>query len=201
VLLNRSTHVANLEDEHGIQVEATWGPGGYTEVTANVSSADDSRTRSTARYREVFAQLRTEFDGVGAGRLDLDWSEEGLKLVRNRWTAALELEGFVTEVYSVILDTEVQSVDSELGDYASLLGQLAVSRAGAWTASVTAEHTTDPFAVKDTFVFASVDLRLHANHDLTLGYGSRPAGLVCSGGFCFESPRFQGAEFRLLSRF
>jgi len=201
VLLNRATHLVNLEDERGIQVEATWSPGEYTEVIGNVATADDSEDSPVNRFREVFGEIRSEIEGLGAGRLDLDWARDGREGVANRWTAALELERFVTETWSVILDAEGQRVDADFGDHHNLLGQVGVSRAGRWTATVSIEHTTDPIALKENFAFASLDLRLNPDFDLTLGYGSRPAGTVCSGGFCFYSPEFEGAEFRLLTWF
>jgi len=201
VLLNRATHVLLADDERGFQIEGFYAPGLFTSVTLNVAGADDARGSRGRRFREVFLSGRTEREDLGALRLDLDWSRDRVKFVENRRTVAVEAERFLAAGYSAVVDAEIQSVDSRFGDHTDGLLQLALARAGRWTVSVTGEHTGARASRKREWLFASLDLRVSEHHDLTLGYGSRPAGLVCSGGFCFVSPEFDGAEFRLLSRF
>jgi len=201
VLLNRATHVLLPDDERGFQIEALYAPGYFTTFIANVAASDDSRHRRARRFREVFLSARTEREGTGAVRVELDWSRDRIKFVENRWTTALEMEGFMNESVSVIGDVELQIEDTAVGDITNRLVQIAVAKAGAWTIGMTGEHTDDRAKGKRDWLFVSADLRVSDRLDVTLGYGSRPAGLVCSGGFCFVSPAFDGAEFRLLSRF
>ncbi|NNF06654.1 MAG: hypothetical protein HKN21_07830 [Candidatus Eisenbacteria bacterium] len=200
-LLNRATHVLLPDDERGIQFEALYVPEPFTSFVFNVATADDSEYSKDRKFREVFASGRTEVEELGAGRLALGWSRDRIKFVENRYTAALELEGFVSEEDSIILDLEVQASESLFGDSTIQLAQISFSRAGLGTFSITGEHSNSRTLEKRDWLFAALDLSLSDSVDLTLGYGSRPAGLVCSGGFCFVSPEFDGAEFRLLSRF
>lgn len=201
VLLNRATHVLLPDDERGLQAEVLYAPDLFTTFTLNLAGSEGAA--SPRIFRETYLEARTEREGLGAGRLGMDWARDLTKFpaVRNRWTSALELEKFVGERGSVIADLELQAVESGIGDLTNQLLQLGYSRAGRWTLTVTGEHTTDPSASKRDWLFANLDLRLTQNHDLTLGYGSRPAGIVCSGGFCFQSPAFDGAELRWLGRF
>ena len=44
-------------------------------------------------------------------------------------------------------------------------------------------------------------MEIDGGNNLFLFGGARPAGLVCSGGFCFFAAEFEGVEARLLSSF
>jgi hypothetical protein len=200
VLLNRETHVLLPDDERGLQAEVLAAPDVFTTFLVNVALAEGEDLPGR-EYREVYTEARTEREGLGAGRLALDWARDETKVVENRWTAALELETFLDDLNSVILDLELQAEETVSREVTRQLLQLGVSHAGVWTVTVTGEHTNNRSRPKHDWVFASLDLRLSEMFDLTVGYGSRPAGIVCSGGFCFESPEFDGAEVRLLSRF
>lgn len=201
VLLNRATHVLLPDDERGLQAEILYAPDLFTTFTLNLAGSEGAA--SPRIFRETYLEARTERDGLGAGRLGLDWARDLTKFpaVRNRWTGALELEAFVSDAGSVIADLELQAVESRIGDLTNQLLQLGYSRAGRWTLTLTGEHTTDTTQPRRDWLFATLDVRLSQRHDLTLGYGSRPAGIVCSGGFCFLSPAFDGAELRWLGRF
>ena len=202
VLLNRSTHVVNLTDERGIQLETVYSPELGTTVIFNTSTADNRDHDSRNRFREVYLSGRREFGDFGAARLDLDWQENAQKFVENQWSAVLELERFFTDVFSMILDLEWQTVDKPLRDpHQNYLVQLSGASAGRWTLSGIFEHTTDKTPPDKTWFYTSLDYRLNTQNDFTLGAGSRPAGLICSGGFCFEAPAFNGVEFRWLGRF
>ncbi len=201
VLLNRATHVLLPEDERGVQAEILVAPSLDTSVLLNLSGSGDHHDSYGRQYREVYLEGRGERDGVGAARLGLDWGRDRLEGVDDRWTAALELERFVTGAQSLIVDLEMQAVDEFRARHTHGLMSLAWSKAGAWTASVTGEHDSERDLDRRDWLFGSLDLRLSERHDLTVGYGSRPEGTVCTGGFCFVSPAFEGAEVRLLSRF
>ena len=121
--------------------------------------------------------------------------------MEDQWTAALELEKFVGGDKSFILDLELQAVDTGRSEHTNQLLQLAASRSGLLTMALTTEHSTRRGLEKRDWYSANLDLRLSQAHDLTLWYGSRPAGIVCSGGFCFFSEAFEGLEARLMSRF
>lgn len=202
VLLNRTTHVLLPDDERGFQTEILAAPGLFTTFLVNLAGSEGADTPGRI-YREVYLEGRSERESLGGARLGLDWARDQTKFpqVENRWTAALELERFLGETASVILDLELQAEETGLGDVTRRLLQLGFSRAGSWTVTVTGEHVSGLSLAKRDWLFAALDLRVSENHDLTLGYGSRPAGIVCSGGFCFESPEFDGVEARLLSRF
>ena len=151
----------------------------------------------------MYLEGRTERDDLGAARLALDWARDEIRTVENRWTAALEVEGFLDSRNTVVMDLELQAEETAFAEVTRQLLQVGFSHAGRWTVTVTVtgERSNDRFLSKRNWLFAAADVRLSSRHDLTVGYGSRPAGIVCSGGFCFEAPEFDGAEVRLLSRF
>jgi hypothetical protein len=203
VLLNRATHVLLPDDERGIQTEIIYSPGLFTTALLNVSGSQGSDDNPGREFREVYLEGRTELEGRGGGRLGLDWARDRTKFpkVENRWTVALELEKFVSSEHAVILDIDLQAVETNFSEYSNQLLQLAYSRAGLLTAAFIAEHSTNRTLKKRDWFSGNLDVRLSQFHDITVWYGSRPAGIVCSGGFCFNSDAFEGFEARLLSRF
>ena len=201
VLLNRSTHVLLPDDERGIQAEVVYAPSLFTTLLLNLAGSEGSAANPGRDFREVYVEGRSEVEGVGGGRLGLDWARDLYKPVNDRWTAALELEKFVGGDKSLILDVELQAVDTGWSEHTNQLLQLAVSRAGLLTVALTGEHSTDRALEKRDWYSVNLDLRLSEAHDFTVWYGFRPAGIVCSGGFCFFSEAFEGLEARLLSRF
>ena len=202
VLLNRNTHVVLLNDEKGFQVEGTWSPGLFTEIIGNVAASNRHEADPFFEYREVYLSARHELEDVGAGRIDLDWQRDRIKFHENVWTGLAEAEKFLADGWSVVGEVELQWIESNLGeDYAWQFVQVSLARAGRWTLAVSAEHTDQPARDRTAWFFATLTATVNRNHDVTLGAGTRPAGLVCSGGFCFDAPAFDGVELRLLSRF
>ena len=202
VLLNRGTHVLLSDDERGIQGEFIYSPSIDSSVLLNLAGSEGA-VNEGRDFREVYVEGRAESHSLGAARIGLDWSRDLTKFpgIEDRWTVALELERFLNAENAIILDIELQSSDTILGQTTQQLLQLGFSRAGKWTVTLAGEHGNDRTLEKRDWLFATFDIRVSDRHDLTLGYGTRPAGIICSGGFCFESPAFDGAEFRLLSRF
>jgi hypothetical protein len=200
VLLNRATHVLLPDDERGIQAEAVYAPSLFTTLLLNLAGSEGSAIPGR-EFREVYLEGRSEVEGVGGGRLGLDWARDRTKLVEDQWTAAVELEKFVGSDKSLMLDLELQAVDTGRSEHTNQLLQLAVSRAGLLTVALTGEHSTRRSLEKRDWYSVNLDLRLSQAHDVTLWYGSRPEGIVCSGGFCFFSEAFDGLEARLMSRF
>ena len=201
-LLNRGTHVLLTDDERGVQAEVIYAPDLHTSVLINLAGSEGV-VNEGREFREVYLEARSESPFLGAARVGLDWSRDLTKFpgIENRWTMALELERFLDDGNSVIVDMELQTSETSFGKTTRQFLQFGFSRAGRWTATLSGEHSNDRMFSKRDWLFASLDIRISDRHDLTLGYGTRPAGIVCSGGFCFESPAFDGAEFRLLSRF
>lgn len=206
VLLNRATHVVLPDDERGFQLETLFSPNLDTALLFNLSASNGSDDNPDRKFTEVFLQGRHEIEAFGAGRLALDWARDQTKFpeVRKQWTAALELEKFFSGGHSGILDIDVQAVETTLSEYTNQLAQLIYSRAGRVTVAAIAEHTTNPLEKQQQqqeHFSGSLDVRVSGHHDLTVWYGSRPAGIICSGGFCFFSEAFEGLEVRLLSSF
>lgn len=215
-LLNRSTHVVNLEDEAGYQFEATCRLADWGELTGNLSRGDGrvSPVLPPRRFAERYLELRAtparwpgaefslfydagedEFVGVpyrevfgGTAAADLPWELE----------ATLDVEHLQAE----------RTPDRYEDDYLSF----ALQHARLGSAALVWQRTTDPAeespddaltpGVQPRHYLAGVlSAEITERHTAALFVGQRREGLACTAGTCYKVEAFEGVEVRLVSRF
>ncbi len=207
VLLNRHTHSLNAKDEIGYQFESYFSPNPSTTITLHASGADNLENNERLRFREYFFESRQEWGEQAISRVLIDYSKDRLLGDLNRWTFASEVDYFLNDRNSLLFDAQLQNIDNENnlnGKYWNMLGLLAFSRSPFMTLSAQFEHTTNPpseNSKKTNWFSGTLNLKVGQHHDVILTAGSRPAGLVCSGGICFQVPEFEGVEVRWNARF
>ena len=74
-------------------------------------------------------------------------------------------------------------------------------RAPWLTVTAQAEKTDQRGIPRTHWSSLTVNLAFLERHNLNLWYGARPAGFLCTSGYCFFAPAFDGFEARLLTRF
>ncbi|MDZ7363858.1 MAG: DUF6029 family protein [candidate division KSB1 bacterium] len=196
-LLNRHTHSLNADDETGYQLESYFSPSPGTTVTLHASGADNLAHSERRRFREYFIESRNEWSARLISRVLLDYSQDRPVGDVHRWTLAAEADYLSDEKNSVLLDWQFQKIENEnSGRYWNYLGIAAFSRSPWLTLAAQYEHTSKRFAARRNWLAAIVNVKVGQAHDFYLTFGSRPAGLVCSGGICFQTPEFQGVELR-----
>jgi hypothetical protein len=201
-LLNRHTHSLNANNETGYLFEGYFSPNAKTTLTLHAAGADNLQRSTRRRFREYFVETRSEWSGKLTSRVLLDYSRDRPVGDLSRWALAFENEHRLSEKNSVILDGQFQRVENEnSGTYRNLLGLLSFSRSPWLTLSAQREHTTNRFSPRRDWLAAIINLKIGPAHDFYLTLGSRPAGLVCSGGICFQTPEFEGLELRWNMRY
>lgn len=196
-LLNRHTHSLNANNETGYLFEGYFSPGATTTLTLHAAGADNLEHSARRRFREYFVETRRAWSDKLTLRVLLDYSRDRPVGDLNRWTLAFENEHRLSEKNSVIIDGQWQRVENENnGTYRNLLGLLSFSRAPWLTLSAQYERTTNRFSPQHDWLAAIINLKIGEAHDFYLTLGSRPAGLVCSGGICFQTSEFRGVELR-----
>lgn len=205
-LLNRHTHSLNPKDEIGYQFESYFSPNPGATFTLHASGADNLENDERQRFREYFFESRNEWGEQAISRVLLDYSKDRGLGDLNRWTLASEVDYLLNDRNSLIFDAQLQNIDNENnvdGKYWNMLGLLAFSRSPFMTLSARYEHTTKARSEKSTksnWFSATLNLKVGQHHDIILTAGSRPGGLVCSGGICFQVPEFEGLELRWNAR-
>jgi hypothetical protein len=208
-LLNRNTHVVELNQEEGYQFESLLTVDDWSTLTLNWSRAQN---RNHRRFREFYAELQGDWRGARLSAFHGDSDDESEGLI-DRHTFGVH--GLTPLVADNSLEVEVarltatrlggsQSVDFR-DDY------LAVTWAHAPGIAVTAVHQTtdDPVEATDrssgqvsrrsySSLTASLDI---GNHGIAVFWGKRRGGLQCTAGTCYLVRAFDGVLVTVLSRF
>ncbi len=200
-LLNRHTHTLNANDEIGFQFEGYISPSASQVLTLHVSGADNLKYSPRRRFREVFLQSESTWEALN-WRILFDYSKDQPVGDLDRRTAAGEFEFQLSPQNSLLVDGQIQRIENEnRGQFWNVFGLIAFSRSPWLTLSLQYERTTDVSASRRHWPAAILSIKANEKLDFLLTLGSRPAGLVCSGGICFFVPEFQGAELRWNLRF
>lgn len=214
VVLNRSTHVLNVDDERGVQAEAYYGLPAGMRFTINATRAVNELDVEYV-YQEYFAEVATPLGRASSGKLFADYAEDPFWGEERRVSAGTYLEHRLPHRWSVTLDLEYQTFTRTVGDGASVANYvvgLAVSRSTRYTAGLVWERSTDPFLTDhpDTPVIetaarhwlgVNVGYRPSRRHSLALFAGKRRGGPACTAGICYEVLDFEGVELRVTSKF
>ncbi|HEX7879390.1 MAG TPA: DUF6029 family protein, partial [Candidatus Eisenbacteria bacterium] len=204
-LLNRGTHLSNPDDEVGQQAALEWSPGPEDGVSLNHSRADNHDRDEIFEYRQwtLEARLRTGADDSGPRfKAIADWERDRIKGITDRWTAGGDMEIGFGDIRSIATVFEHQVTDFEFADQQRLsLLTLEYQEAPWLTVAFQGEKAAEPEEGRDTWASATVNLSWSGRHNLNIFVGRRPTGYLCTGGYCFLAPAFDGIALRLISLF
>ena len=196
-LLNRHTHTLSADDETGFQFEGYFTPNESSTITIHASIADNIARDKRRAFREYFIESRNEWNESWITRLLFDYSKDRPVGDLNRWTFAGDVDYLVDNRNSLLGDVQIQHIENEnSGKYWNYLGLLSVSRSPWLSVTIQSEWTTKMSSFKSNWVSGVVTIKTGQRSDFLLSIGSRPAGLVCSGGICTFTPEFEGIELR-----
>jgi hypothetical protein len=131
-----------------------------------------------------------------------DWSRDMIKGDQDRWTAGGELEIFIDDRNSLVGIFEWQRADHVVGDTSTRsLITLEYQHSPWLTLALQGENGRSPIDERDTWASLTANVSWTGSHNLNLFVGRRPAGLLCTGGYCFFASAFDGVEVRITSRF
>ncbi len=211
-LLNRSTHVSDLNNERGYQFEAFFVGQNGNMLTINHSLAQN-RLFSHFLYRSAFAEYAFDTNGSNQIKLYSEYSKDDIKLEKNRLTFGGYWVKRLSGAKSVQLETGVQRLQRVFlsGDaYNSYVG-LTYAHSAKLSLTADIEHSNDQLirdnpstqAVETSRLFPGfyLNYELGKKRRLQLFAGERRGGPACTGGICYEVLDFKGVELKYSARF
>lgn len=207
-LLNRSTHVSNLVDEQGYQVELYYHFQKENMITLNTSMAVNNLFRKYV-FMEYFAEYYQPFVKGNIMKLFADYAEDNLILNEKRFTGGFNTHVILPGYWTLSFEQETQYInrtDSAQKNPVNLYNGINLSKSTRFSAGLIFEYTTDPlFADKPgtrrteknrSYLGGSLSYRPDYNNTLSIFIGQRRGGLACTSGICYEVLDFSGVEIR-----
>jgi hypothetical protein len=212
--LNRSTHILNLNNEQGYQVEVYYRLFRKYLLTINMTRAVNRFGREYV-YQEVFTELNTAIGRHNLLKIFYDYAQDPIKLEHNRYSAGFYLEHRFTNRWAAALNCEYQYIERKLEpeqNMENIVVHVSITKSPKLSAGLIWEISTDPFVTDNVQTFEietdtrhwlgmDIGYRPDRNHTIHLFAGKRRGGPVCASGICYEVLDFEGFEFRLTSKF
>ncbi len=209
-LLNRSTHVPELTNESGYQLEIYYRFQNNSMLTLNHALAKNKiSAEKSPVFREYFAEYRFSAGEKLSGQAFADYSKAPFVNENNRYAGGFLLELSHNSGFNSSLETELQYVERTTAKTVTFLNAYlayTLSMTSKYSASLVYEYTSDPVHVENNknynyYPAVSISYRPDSHNQIALFYGKRRGGLACTSGVCYDVLDFEGLEIRLLTRF
>ncbi|MFB6317147.1 DUF6029 family protein [Saccharicrinis sp. FJH54] len=209
-LLNRSTHVPDLNNESGYQVELFFAPTDQQLITVNHSRTVNKLYDNFSSF-EYFVEWYATICRSNQLKLFADFSGDEIRFEPERYTTGIYYTHYLGKEWSLTLESEAQWLkrqfpNSAASKYHNLFGSLAVNLSTTLSATFVLEFTDDPVAAdlsntakietSQFFPGLSLSYRPDRRNALQLFAGERRGGPACSAGICYEVLDFKGIELR-----
>ena len=211
-LLNRSTHVGELLDERGIQLEVFYQLSDDSRLTLNHSRIENDFFK-VYHFQEYFGEWYTDLKSVQI-KTFLDYSFDEFKQEDKRFTGGVYLTRPLPKSWALRLETEAQQIRRTYGDsptfqnyYLGVIG----SKSSRYSAALVWEFTNDEYLadrsstsrIEKSRQYWSVNFSYKPNSRNTIQFfaGTRRGGPACTSGVCYEVLDFKGLELRWATRF
>jgi hypothetical protein len=216
VVLNRTTHVLDADDEKGYQIEASYRLASLGVVTVNQSRSDGllSPSLPSRRYRESYGEVHLTPRATPAVEATLfaDGGEDEFVGVEKRNAAGGRTTVRLPRRLSVSLDLEYLAEQRPPDHFHDQYVSVAVQHAVYGSLSLVLQRTTDPAEEKPAdiptpgiqprdYLSGLLSVPLSEANTATLFVGQRRQGLACTAGTCYQVAAFEGVEFWLTTRF
>lgn len=200
VLMNRVTHLVNLNDERGWIIE-----GVLTlpeDVTLDIGVSEARHRNHDLAHWEIFGQADYVRSDFLSAALAASWSREyELGKFTEHLSGALESDIALGEqVLEVTLEGQYTEEPSGY-KFKDLLTSIAYYPRYNVTLVGLFEHTTHDDLGRDTWFFLDLRLTIADGYEVSLGGGAERGGKKCAGGICFDEPEFAGLKARFLTYF
>jgi hypothetical protein len=203
-LLNRTTHVVELQQERGWQVESRFAYRRAAEVVLELSRAENA---GSDRFREAYLEVTGRTRGVAATAFAAQQQDESVA-VHDRDTVGFAAQVPLGTGHGLELDLERQEVrrragaleDTNEDRYASLLWSWA-GRLSLAVVRQTTDDRAETRAGRRAYDSLTASIPIGSQHEAALFWGRRRSGLACTSGTCYKVRAFEGVAARLASRF
>ncbi len=202
LLLNRSTHSSEPGNETGWQTEFFYTLNGGHSIVANMSESINETSFRKFVAKEKFVEIGIHLVDEMTVKGFADLGQEDLRLEKERQTYGVYVENGWFEKWGTTIDIEYQNflrgltTFKKVENYAALF---SLSYAPDISFGVTYEYTTDPGELFKEWIGYNLSFQYSQHHLISMFYGKRRGGNVCTGGICYQVLPFEGFEFRLTS--
>lgn len=213
-VLNRSTHVPELNEESGYQAELFYSFPKGDFLTLNHSRAVNDFGKKHI-FQEYFVEYQMTMSNGTAIKFFVDYSSDPLRLEFNRYSGGFTYEPMFSNNSGGLLQIEYQHFKREDFLNASIDNAVAIigfHNSKQINVSLTYELSTDPIQTdlsstfeiergKRHWIGINSSFRLNDSNKLYLFAGQRRGGPACTSGICYEILDFEGVEIRLTTKF
>lgn len=212
-LLNRSTHVTELFNESGYQVELYYTFSDGKRINLNNSKATNKIIKEV-NFNEIFLEYYWPFNNGDNIKSYFDFSRDELKLEVQRYAGGLYYTHIIKGPWSLAIENEVQIINRSYypgNPITNFYGGLSLNKSTKLSASLYYEFTTDLIVSNkpDTekteteryFYGVGFTYRPNFRNTIILFAGERRGGPACISGICYEVLDFSGLEIRWTLKF
>ena len=199
-LMNRVTHLVNLNDEKGWIIEGIMAFNDQLVLDGGASEARQGN--GDLSHWEIFGQVDYVRSDLLSAALAFSWSREyELGKFTEHITGALDSDiSLGDQVIEITFET--QHTEEPAGDtFRDFFTTVAYYPRNNLTVVGLAEHTTRDDLERDTWFFVDLRLTIAGGYEVSLGGGTERGGKKCAGGICFDEPEFAGFRARFLTYF
>ncbi len=213
-VLNRSTHVPQLSDESGMQLEAYYSFAGGEHLVFNYTRAFNQLFLDY-QYNELFLEF-SFYPGLKNGiTLFADYASDPFKFEDTRVAGGAVWDYSLAGRWSTQLHFEYQYIEREVVEKTKIHNGvviLGVSRSPELSLSFIWEVSNDPYLTDLSgdptsekkyryWPGLEASYKINSANTISLFAGKRRGGPACSSGICYEVLDFEGVELRLRTKF
>ena len=213
-VLNRSTHVPQLTDESGIQLEGYYTFSNSEHLVVNYTYSLNEFFEDY-RFSEVFVEYSFYPGNKSNLTFFADYASDEFKSEDTRYAAGSVWEYTIIGSWSTQLHLEYQYIEREFAEKELLHNGVVIvgfTKSPGLTVSMVWEMSTDPFLTdhpdtpdieSDTRYWPGIEAsyRINPTNTISLFAGKRRGGPACTSGICYEVLDFEGVEIRLKTKF
>ncbi len=207
--LNRSTHVPNLNDESGYQVEVYYSTPSGGLLTFNTSLAKNMISEgNNPVFNEYFAEYQFYYKEQVFAKLYSDYAQDPLVNEKYRYALGANIDLNHKKTTSTF-ELEWQQINREnitSSLFSNWYAAYTLAKASKFSGTVLLEVSADPILLQENktrnfFPATSFSYRPNNKNIFTLFVGKRRGGPACNSGVCYDVLDFEGIELRIHSRF
>ncbi|MDX2432528.1 MAG: DUF6029 family protein [Bacteroides sp.] len=213
-VLNRSTHVPQLDDESGIQLEAYYSFAGGEHLVFNYARAFNQLYQDYL-YNEVFLEYSFYPGSKNSFTVFADYASDPFKFEDTRLAGGMVWDFSLAGRWSTQMHLEYQYIEREIVELDKIHNGvviLGVSRSPELSLSFIWEISNDPYLTdlgegsgseKQNRYWPGVEAsyKINSANTISLFAGKRRGGPACTSGICYEVLDFEGVELRLKTKF
>jgi Family of unknown function (DUF6029) len=221
LLLNRSTHVINLANESGYQLELLFNLDDSNTITFNHAYGTNDFAASNKTYQSYYLDLSYYLKEQTLLKTFVDFSIDESEFQYDRYTLGAMMENPVCDLWSMSSEIQYQQYNHDLPTsplfgnldqnikniFASLVFNYSPTFSVGSAVELSNDNSeTDPNLTGRQEVFISwpslnLSYQYNQQNIISFFYGKRRGGNACTGGVCYQVLPFEGLELRLNSSF